>query len=144
MIIDYNKKEKDSLLRGLLAAKEDAERRHESLIRHQTGTAATLIGLIAVFGDMSQGSILLRCLTISSVLFLLLTVLSGVLYCFLRYRLSVRAALRVLAQYRAGCDSALEATSSPVVSWLGRVFPWLLCLGILLLSASAVCALLFA
>ena len=52
----------NGFVRELIEAKERVELQHESLIRHQSGIAATLIGIIAVFGDMSQGSMLLRCL----------------------------------------------------------------------------------
>ena len=46
----------NGFVRELIEAKERVELQHESLIRHQSGIAATLIGIIAVFGDMSQGS----------------------------------------------------------------------------------------
>ena len=132
----------NGFVQELFEAKEKVELQHESLIRHQSGIAATLIGIIAVFGDMSQGSILLRCLTVASVLFLLLTVLAGVLYCFLQYKLKLRALSNCLRQYQEDSLDVVGQVSSPIASWLARIFPWLLCIGILLLSASAVCALL--
>lgn len=132
----------NGFVRELIEAKENVELQHELLIRHQSGIAATLIGIIAVFGDMSQGSMLLRCLTVSSVLFLLLTVLSGVLYCFLQYKLKLKALSNCLRQYQEGSFDVVGQIASPTASWLARIFPWLLCIGILLLSASAVCALL--
>lgn len=132
----------NGFVRELIEAKERVELQHESLIRHQSGIAATLIGIIAVFGDMSQGSMLLRCLTVASVLFLLLTVLAGVLYCFLQYRLKLKALSNCLRQYQEDSFGVVGQVPSPTASWLAKVFPWLLCVGILLLSASAVCALL--
>lgn len=132
----------NGFVQELFEAKEKVELQHESLIRHQSGIAATLIGIIAVFGDMSQGSILLRCLTVASVLFLLLTVLAGVLYCFLQYKLKLRALSNCLRQYQEDSLDVVGQVSSPIASGLARIFPWLLCIGILLLSASAVCALL--
>lgn len=140
-IIDCSGGQKN-FVRAMLEAKENVEHQHELLIRHQTGIAATLIGLIAVFGDMSQESTPLRYLTISSVIFLLLAVLSGVLYCFLQYKLRIQGLVNVLRQYQAGNFDVLGETSSPAASLLARAFPWLLCIGILLLSASAVFALL--
>lgn len=80
-VIPDTKEGWNGFVRELIEAKEKVELQHESLIRHQSGIAATLIGIIAVFGNVSQGSTLLRCLTVASVLFLLLTVLAGVLYC---------------------------------------------------------------
>lgn len=86
----------NGFVRELIEAKERVELQHESLIRHQSGIAATLIGIIAVFGDMSQGSMLLRCLTVASVLFLLLTVLAGVLYCFFAVQTKVESTVKLL------------------------------------------------
>ena len=86
-VIPGTKEDWNVFVRELIEAKERVELQHESLIRHQSGIAATLIGIIAVFVDMSQESMFLRCLTVASVLFLLLTVLAGVLYCFLQYEL---------------------------------------------------------
>lgn len=96
MIVLHDTEGWNGFVQELFEAKEKVELQHESLIRHQSGIAATLIGIIAVFGDMSQGSILLRCLTVASVLFLLLTVLAGVLYCFLQYKPKVESTLELL------------------------------------------------
>lgn len=132
----------NGFVRELIEAKEKVELQHESLIRHLSGTAATLIGIISVFGDMSRGSMLLRCLTVASVLFLLLTVLAGVLYCFLQYKLRLKALSNALRQYQEGSVDVVGQVSSPTASWLARIFPRLLCVGIILLSASAAYALL--
>ena len=108
----------NGFVRELIEAKEKVELQHESLIRHLSGTAATLIGIISVFGDMSRGSMLLRCLTVASVLFLLLTVLAGVLYCFLQYKLRLKALSNALRQYQEGSVDVVGQVSSPTASWL--------------------------
>ena len=132
----------NGFLQELFEAKEKVELQHESLIRHQSGIAATLIGIIAVFGDMSQGSILLRCLTVASVLFLLLTVLAGVCFCFWLVSMLCKELENAQRQYRARNTHLEELPVSPVYGILAKVFPWLLSLGILLLSASIVLSLL--
>lgn len=142
-VIPGTKEDWNVFVRELIEAKERVELQHESLIRHQSGIAATLIGIIAVFVDMSQESMFLRCLTVASVLFLLLTVLAGVLYCFLQYKLKLKALSNCLRQYQEGTLNVVGQVSSPIALLLAKVFPWLLCVGILLLSASAVCALLW-
>ena len=101
-VISGTKEDRNVFVRELIEAKERVELQHESLIRHQSGIAATLIGIIAVFVDMSQESMFLRCLTVASVLFLLLTVLAGVLYCFLQYELKLKALSNCLRQYQEG------------------------------------------
>ena len=141
-VISGTKEDRNVFVRELIEAKERVELQHESLIRHQSGIAATLIGIIAVFVDMSQESMFLRCLTVASVLFLLLTVLVGVLYCFLQYKLKLKALSNCLRQYQEGTLNVVGQVSSPIALLLAKVFPWLLCVGILLLSASAVCVLL--
>ncbi len=144
MIIEYDKsKGWDGFQKAILTAKDAVEHRRESSIRHCTMTAATLIGLISVFGEVPASNTLLRYLTVSSVLFLLLTVLAGVMYCFLRVRLDLQSLQTCVRQYQEGHGSFSGETSLPILGWLAGVFPWLLCLGILLLSASVVSALLF-
>lgn len=58
MTVLHDTEDRNGFVQELFEAKEKVELQHESLIRHQSGIAATLIGIIAVFGDMSQGSIL--------------------------------------------------------------------------------------
>lgn len=45
----------NGFVRELIEAKERVELQHESLIRHQSGIAATLIGIIAVLAICHKG-----------------------------------------------------------------------------------------
>lgn len=83
MYIEYRKNDKDSFLKAIMSEKDRVAHQRESLIRHCTMTSATLIGLVTVFGDTSSQCMSLRVLTVCGVLFLLLSVLVGVCFCFL-------------------------------------------------------------
>lgn len=142
MEIRYDKSQDwDSFLSEVQKAKDGVGRLREQIIRHCTVTSATLIGLIAVFGNRPQHDNVLRGLLLLSVLFLFLSVLAGVLYSFLYVSLNLRSLRKCVELYATGGGEA--GVRQPFLGLLAKVFPWLLCLGVLLLSASVVYALLF-
>ncbi len=143
MYIEFRKNDRNSFLREIMKAKDVVVHRRESLIRHCTMTAATLIGLATVFGDLSGLSTLPRILTLSGVLFLCLTVLVGVLFCFWTIVMQQKELENCIKQYREENYDLEELYVHPVYVWFARIFPWLLCAGILLLTASVSYPLLF-
>ena len=142
MYIEYRKNDKDSFLKAIMSEKDRVAHQRESLIRHCTMTSATLIGLVTVFGDTSSQCMSLRVLTVCGVLFLLLSVLVGVCFCFWSVSMLCKELENAQRQYRARNTHLEELPVSPVYGILAKVFPWLLSLGVLLLSASIVLSLL--
>lgn len=142
MYIEYRKNDKDSFLKAIMSEKDRVAHQQESLIRHCTMTSATLIGLVTVFGDTSSECMFLRVLTVCGVLFLLLSVLVGVWFCFWSVSMLCKELENVQLQYQARNPHLEELPVSPVYGILVKAFPWLLSLGILLLSASIVLSLL--
>ncbi len=136
MYIEYRKNDKESFLKAIMSAKDRVVHQRESLIGHCTMTSATLIGLVTVFGDISPRCMSLRILTVCGVLFLLLSVLVGVWFCFWSVSMHRSELENALRQYRARNPHLEELPVSPVYGMLAKVFPWLLSIGILLLSAS--------
>lgn len=142
MYIECRKNDKDSFLKAIMSEKDRVAHQRESLIRHCTMTSATLIGLVTVFGDTSSQCMSLRVLTVCGVLFLLLSVLVGVCFCFWSVSMLCKELENAQRQYRARNTHLEELPVSPVYGILAKVFPWLLSLGILLLSVSIVLSLL--
>lgn len=123
----------------LVRAKDDLEHLREQLIRHCTMTSATLIGLIAAFVNIPSQDTVLRYLIVCSVVLLFLSVVVGVLYSFLYISSSQKSLLNCARRYKEG---GLMYTRSPFLEMLARVFPWLMCGGILSLSLSVLLLLL--
>lgn len=124
----------------ILKAKDDVERLREQIIRQCTVTSATLIGLIAVFGKLPQSDNILRWLILSSVSLLFLSVIAGVLYSFLYVSLNLKQLSKSVELYSKGGGEA--DVSQPFLGLLAKIFPWLMCGGMLLLTASVLYALL--
>lgn len=124
----------------ILKAKDGVELLREQIIRQCSVTGATLIGLIAVFGKLPQGDSVLRWLTISSVLLLFLSVIAGVLYSFLYVALNLKQLTKSIELYRQGGGEG--EVRQPFLGFLAKIFPWLMCAGMLLLTTSVLYALL--
>ena len=123
----------------LVRAKDDLEHSREQLVRHCTMTSATLIGLIAAFVNVPSQDNVLRYLIICSVVLLFLSVVVGILYSFLYISSSQKVLLKSAGLYKEG---GLLYTRNPLLEMLARVFPWLMCGGILSLSLSVLLLLL--
>ena len=123
----------------LVRAKDDLEYLREQLIRHCTMTSATLIGLIAAFVNVPSHYNFLRYLIICSVVLLFLSVVTGVLYSFLYISSSQKSLLKCARQCEEG---DLVYSKNFFLEMLARVFPWLMCGGILSLSLSVLLLLL--
>lgn len=131
-------KEEDFLI-SIVEAKDELEHRYQSLIRSLTATASTLIGLVAVFGDIGSSGTVLRVLIICGVLSLSLTVVGGVLVCCQATQIERKVLARIVSRYAEGNCKRLNDAEGP--KWYGlllRIVPWLLCVGVLFLAAGIV------
>lgn len=134
-VIEYRKGDDAHFRAELLKAKDALERTREQIIRHCTMTSATLIGLIAVFDDAAQPYSTLRIMKMTSVAFLSLSVVLGVLYSFLYIRSGIASLQRSVVLYQAG-GGVDYSSSGRTIQIVSALFPWVLLLGILLLSTA--------
>lgn len=118
--------EEDFLI-SIVEAKNELEHRYLSLIRTLIATASTLIGLVAVFGDIASNGIVLRILILCGVLTLFLTVVGGVLVCFQATQTERKLLAKIVQQYAEDCSERLtDVENGKCEPLLLKTVPWLL------------------
>lgn len=92
-----------------------------------------------VFGDIASNGIVLRILILCGVLTLSLTVVGGVLVCFQATQTERKLLAKIVKQYAEDCSERLtDVENGKCEPLLLKIVPWLLCVGVLFLTAGIV------
>lgn len=138
-IVLINGESEESFRVSIVEAKDSLERRRQSLIRMAITTSSTLIGLVAVFGDMKSSNMILRILIVCGVLSLSLTVVCGLIASYQILQSERELLVKILRLRSEGTLSSVVDRPSPkLCEFFAKSVPWLMCSGVLFLAAGIV------